>query len=95
MRRNSYVQNDEADMGMTYDELVGMHPIISGTMLMATQTTFGRLRKVNKLGPYGMFQRLVHEWGNARKRGPDDDAPAYDPRQIAEKVKNFFHYCKS
>jgi NAD+ synthase (glutamine-hydrolysing) len=33
----TYVQSDEADMGMTYDEL----------------TTFGRLRKVNKLGPYG------------------------------------------
>jgi hypothetical protein len=42
----SYVQSDKADMGMTYDEL----------------TIFGRLRKVQKLGPYGMFQRLVHEW---------------------------------
>ncbi|MCJ1309239.1 glutamine-dependent NAD(+) synthetase [Agyrium rufum] len=73
----SYVQSDEADMGMTYDEL----------------TTFGRLRKVNKLGPYGMFQRLVHEWGSGRKRGPDEDnAPIYEPRQVAEKVKRFFHY---
>ncbi|KAL1961584.1 hypothetical protein VTN77DRAFT_1436 [Rasamsonia byssochlamydoides] len=63
-------------MGMTYDEL----------------TTFGRLRKVHKLGPYGMFQRLVHEWGDHRERGPDDNAPVYEPRQIAEKVKRFFHY---
>ncbi|KAH8116491.1 glutamine-dependent NAD synthetase with GAT domain-containing protein [Phellopilus nigrolimitatus] len=36
-----------ADMGMTYDEL----------------SVFGRLRKVEKCGPYGMFQKLVHEWG--------------------------------
>lgn len=41
-------------MGFTYDEL----------------TTFGRLRKVNKLGPYGMFQRLVHEWGEHRRPVP-------------------------
>lgn len=63
-------------MGMTYDEL----------------TTFGRLRKVNKLGPYGMFQRLVHEWSKDRKRGPDDDGPAYETREIADKVKRFFNF---
>ncbi|KAL1986540.1 hypothetical protein VTN96DRAFT_6118 [Rasamsonia emersonii] len=67
----TYVQSDEADMGMTYDEL----------------TVFGRLRKVHKLGPYGMFQRLVHEWGRDR-----EDGPALEPRQIADKVKRFFHY---
>ncbi|KAL1978569.1 hypothetical protein VTN31DRAFT_1428 [Thermomyces dupontii] len=72
----TYVQSDEADMGMTYDEL----------------TAFGRLRKVNQLGPYGMFQRLVHEWGNKRKREPNDHNPVLEPRQIAEKVKRFFHY---
>ena len=33
----SYVQSDEVDMGMTYDEL----------------SVFGRLRKVSKLGPWG------------------------------------------
>ncbi|EFQ98086.1 glutamine-dependent NAD(+) synthetase [Nannizzia gypsea CBS 118893] len=59
-----YVQSDEADMGMTYDEL----------------TTFGRLRKCNKLGPYGMFQRLVHDWNHLT------------PQQVAEKVKRFYHY---
>ncbi|KAK3935587.1 putative glutamine dependent NAD+ synthetase [Diplogelasinospora grovesii] len=72
----TYVQSDEADMGMTYDEL----------------TTFGRLRKEMKLGPYGMFQRLVHEWSSDRKRTPEDNAPALEPRQVAEKVKRFFHY---
>ncbi|KAF1814310.1 putative glutamine dependent NAD+ synthetase [Eremomyces bilateralis CBS 781.70] len=61
----NYVQSDEADMGMTYGEL----------------TEFGRLRKVHKLGPFGMFQRLVHEWGGR-----------YEPEQVAEKVKRFFHY---
>lgn len=35
-------------MGMTYEEL----------------SVFGRLRKVEKLGPYGMFTKLVHEWGH-------------------------------
>ena len=34
-----YVQNDEADMGMTYDEL----------------SRFGRLRKIERCGPLAMF----------------------------------------
>ncbi|KAH6658121.1 putative glutamine dependent NAD+ synthetase [Truncatella angustata] len=72
----TYVQSDEADMGMTYDEL----------------TVFGRLRKENKLGPYGMFQRLAHEWGPNHPRAKDDPTPVYTPRQIADKVKRFFHY---
>lgn len=38
-----YVQADEADMGMTYDEL----------------SIFGRLRKVAKCGPYSMFLKLL------------------------------------
>jgi NAD+ synthase (glutamine-hydrolysing) len=58
-----YVQSDEADMGMTYDEL----------------SIFGRLRKVDKCGPYSMFCKLVHEWGDR-----------LSPAQIAEKVKLFF-----
>lgn len=33
---------------MTYDEL----------------SVFGRLRKVEKCGPYSMFCKLVQEWGN-------------------------------
>ncbi|RYP68382.1 hypothetical protein DL770_008450 [Monosporascus sp. CRB-9-2] len=67
----TYVQSDEADMGMTYDEL----------------TVFGRLRKFDKLGPYGMFQRLAHEWGANRPRAKDDTTPVYTPKQVAEKVK--------
>jgi NAD+ synthase (glutamine-hydrolysing) len=63
-------------MGMTYQEL----------------TIFGRLRKLNKLGPLGMFQRLVHDWSIDRKRTPNDDAPYYTPAQVAEKVKKFFHF---
>ena len=61
-----YVQADEADMvrsmllpaspfadfelsqGMTYDEL----------------SVYGRLRKNEKLGPYGMFTKLASEWGH-------------------------------
>ncbi|KAI5478009.1 hypothetical protein MNV49_005701 [Pseudohyphozyma bogoriensis] len=58
-----YVQADEADMGMTYDEL----------------SVYGRLRKVEKLGPYGMFTKLASEWGHR-----------LSPTEIAEKVKLFF-----
>ncbi|KAI0732144.1 hypothetical protein C8Q72DRAFT_774915 [Fomitopsis betulina] len=59
----NYVQADEADMGMTYDEL----------------SVFGRLRKVEKCGPYSMFTKLIHEWGSL-----------LSPTQIADKVKLFF-----
>ena len=55
-------------------------------------TIFGRLRKLNKLGPFGMFQRLVHDWSIDRERKPDDDAPYYTPAQVAEKVKKFYHF---
>jgi|SRR5713101_6207092 len=59
----------KADMGMTYDEL----------------SEFGRLRKVEKCGPYSIFTKLVHKWG-AR----------LSPRQIAEKVKLFyFEYARN
>jgi hypothetical protein len=59
----------KADMGMTYDEL----------------SEFGRLRKVEKCGPYSIFTKLVHEWG-----------PRLSPRQIAEKVKLFyFEYARN
>ena len=35
-------------MGMTYDEL----------------SVFGRLRKIEKCGPYSTFTKLIHEWGS-------------------------------
>ncbi|CAL9729690.1 hypothetical protein MOUN0_H04918 [Monosporozyma unispora] len=41
-----YVQSDEIDMGMTYEEL----------------SVFGYLRKVEKCGPYSMFLKLLHVW---------------------------------
>ncbi|KAJ6095687.1 hypothetical protein N7486_006433 [Penicillium sp. IBT 16267x] len=62
-----YVQSDEVDMQMTYDEL----------------SRFGKLRKVDHLGPYGMFLRLLDEWGGEGK---------LSPREIAHKVKLFFHF---
>lgn len=61
----TYVQSDEADMGMTYDEL----------------SVFGRLRKVEKCGPYSAFLKLYHEW-----------TPRLSPAEISEKVKRFFYY---
>lgn len=60
-----YVQSDEIDMGMTYEEL----------------SVFGRLRKVQKCGPYSMFLKLYHEW-----------TPRLTPREVAEKVKRFFFF---
>lgn len=69
-----YVQSDEADMGMTYDEL----------------TVFGRLRKERKMGPLSMFQYLVHLWGEDREKAPGDDGPSMEPAEIARKVKLFF-----
>ena len=70
----SYVKSDEADMRMTYDEL----------------TIFGRLRKIQKWGPYGMFQRSVGEWNGDRPRAAGHDAPTLEPLQVAEKLKDSF-----
>lgn len=50
---------------MTYDEL----------------SVFGRLRKVYKFGPWGMWERLIHDWRD--KMGP---------RGVYEKVRRFFWY---
>lgn len=47
-----YRQTDEADMGMTYEEL----------------SHFGRLRKVQRCGPLHMFEALVREWDHLPPR---------------------------
>ncbi|KAF2085239.1 glutamine-dependent NAD(+) synthetase [Saccharata proteae CBS 121410] len=70
----TYVQSDEADMGMTYDEL----------------SVFGRLRKNHKLGPFGMWERLVHVWGPAP--GSTPEGRGLSPRQVYEKVRSFFWF---
>ncbi|CAI4213851.1 unnamed protein product [Parascedosporium putredinis] len=63
------VQDDESEseMGMSYDEL----------------SVFGILRKVDKLGPWSAYLRLLSDWR---------DRPGYGPRQIAEKVFRFYRY---
>ncbi|KAJ3168629.1 glutamine-dependent NAD(+) synthetase [Geranomyces variabilis] len=43
---SDYVQGDEVDMKMTYEEL----------------SIYGTLRKVAKCGPFGMFSKLIHQW---------------------------------
>jgi NAD+ synthase (glutamine-hydrolysing) len=48
MGQDNVAQSDEVEMGMTYEEL----------------SVYGRLRKVEKCGPYGMFGKLVIEWGS-------------------------------
>lgn len=64
---DSYVQSDEADMGITYEEL----------------SIFGRLRKSERLGPWGQWNRLLHMWGDK-----------FSPWQIYEKVVHFNKYCE-
>ncbi|RDA88491.1 hypothetical protein CP532_6618 [Ophiocordyceps camponoti-leonardi (nom. inval.)] len=58
---------DENEMGLTYEEL----------------SIFGVLRKVDKLGPWSTYLRLLSDWR---------DRPGYGPRQIAEKVFRFFRF---
>ena len=48
-----YVQSDEIDMGLTYEEL----------------GVFGTLRKVSKLGPWGSYCKLLSLWGKSVGRG--------------------------
>ena len=48
----SYTQEDEADMGLTYQEL----------------SRFGRLRKIDRCGPVNMFEKLVHEWNHLSRQ---------------------------
>lgn len=65
--RENYVQTDEEDMGMTYEEL----------------GVYGRLRKIARLGPLAMVQRLYYaEWANK----------GLSAKEIGEKVKKFFFY---
>jgi hypothetical protein len=42
---------------------------------------FGRLRKIEKYGQFGMFQKLLHSWGDK-----------YSPREIYEKTRRFFYF---
>jgi NAD+ synthase (glutamine-hydrolysing) len=54
-------------MGLTYEEL----------------SVFGILRKVEKLGPWSCYLRLLGQW---------KVRPGFGPRQIAEKVFRFFQF---
>jgi NAD+ synthase (glutamine-hydrolysing) len=58
-------QLDEDEMGMTYQEL----------------DEYGKLRKIERMGPLAMFEHLLREW-----------QPQYTPAEIAEKVKKFFKF---
>ncbi|KAI4262615.1 MAG: hypothetical protein L6R42_002208 [Xanthoria sp. 1 TBL-2021] len=60
-------------MGITYAEL----------------STFGRLRKNEKLGPWGAYCKLLSTWGSQKSAENSKDQPP-SPRQIAEKTKFFF-----
>lgn len=60
---DNHVQSDEVDMGMTYEEI----------------HTYGRLRKVEKMGPYSMYTALLQEWSDK-----------LTPTEIADKVKFFW-----
>ena len=57
-------------MGITYDEL----------------STFGRLRKNDKLGPWGAYCKLLSSWGKPVSL----NGRGWSPRQVADKTKLFF-----
>jgi hypothetical protein len=57
-------------MGFTYDEL----------------STFGRLRKNDKLGPWGAYCKLLSTWSKSESQ----NGRGMSARQIAEKTKLFF-----
>jgi NAD+ synthase (glutamine-hydrolysing) len=57
-------QSDEEDMGMSYVEL----------------SQFGTLRKVNRNGPFSMFNSLLGIWKHV------------SAKEIGEKVKRFFRF---
>jgi NAD+ synthase (glutamine-hydrolysing) len=61
----NYAQSDETDMGMTYDDL----------------SLYGYLRNIKRCGPYSMFSKLVHRWGDELK-----------PTKVAAMVKRFFFF---
>lgn len=63
LRDGAVAQTDEEDMGMSYGEL----------------SEFGRLRKQQHCGPYGMFCRLVGAWSGR-----------CSAVEVADKVKHFF-----
>jgi NAD+ synthase (glutamine-hydrolysing) len=55
------------------------HLLIQAGLTYVELSVFGKLRKEAKLGPFGAFQRLIHEWNDQ------------EPREIARKTKHFFH----
>lgn len=59
------LDEDDAEMGVSYDEL----------------SKFGIARKIEKLGPWSCYLRLLDEWR---------DRPGYGPREIADKVKKLY-----
>ena len=80
-------QSDEEEMGMSYNEL----------------SVYGRLRKVEKCGPYSMFGKLLIEWGTLFSPAEVSQASHQHFReayclevglikQIAKKVKHFWFY---
>ena len=61
------VQSDEEEMGLSYREL----------------GEFGMLRKVEKLGPWSTYLRLLGTW---------KVRPGHGPKAISEKVMRFFRF---
>ncbi|CAO2655649.1 Nn.00g044520.m01.CDS01 [Neocucurbitaria sp. VM-36] len=77
-----YVQSDEADMGMTYVELSVFGRLRKEQKLGEFDCDLTEKMPLTLFfsGPFGMFQRLVHEWRDK-----------CTPRETAAKVKHFFH----
>jgi len=59
------VQTDEEEMGLTYEQL----------------SKFGKLRKIDKLGPWSTYLRLLSDWGDTKT-----------PSEIADLTKVFYRF---
>ena len=62
-------------------------PHHSGVNLFLTPSAvFGRLRKVERLGPFSMWEKLARIWQDER---------GLNPTEVYEKVRRFFCKCIS
>lgn len=57
-------------------EISNLEPVRTNANLVDLQ----HMRKVAKLGPWSMYEKLLHLWGNE-----------YSPREIYEKTRHFFY----
>ena len=71
LEEGAITQLDEDEMGMTYEEL----------------DEYGRLRQIDRAGPFTMFMTLLEKW---HSRIDSKTGKPLTPEAVATKVKHFF-----